>query len=68
MPRKELKVSGMSCGHCKAAVEAALKTLNGVNEVEVDLKSGKVIVDYDEGAAAEQELTEAIKNAGYEVV
>lgn len=68
MPKKELKVEGMSCGHCRAAVETALKTLDGVNDVEVQLETGKVIVDYDEGAAAEHELAEAIKNAGYEVV
>ena len=68
MPKKEIMVSGMSCSHCKAAVETALKTLKGVNEVDVDIKTGKVIIDYDEGAAAEQELMEAIKNAGYEIV
>jgi copper chaperone len=68
MEKVVLKVEGMSCGHCRAAVEAALKTLDGVNEVEVQLETGKVIVDYDEGAAAEHELAEAIRNAGYEVV
>lgn len=68
MPKKELKVSGMTCSHCRAAVETALKTLNGVNAVDVDLATGNVIVDYDDGAAAEQELTEAIRNAGYEVI
>lgn len=68
MPKKELKVEGMSCGHCKAAVEAALKTLDGVNEVEVRLDSGTVVVDYQEGALAEEELMEAVKNAGYQVV
>lgn len=68
MPKKELNVSGMSCSHCSAAVEQALKTLDGVNEVEVNLETGKVIVDYDAGAAAEKELDEAIRNAGYEVV
>jgi len=68
VPKKELKVEGMSCGHCKAAVEAALKTLDGVNEVEVRLDSGTVVVDYQEGALAEEELMEAVKNAGYQVV
>jgi copper ion binding protein len=68
MPKKELQVSGMTCMHCRAAVETALKTLKGVNQVDVDLETGKVIVDYDDGAAAEQELREAIKNAGYQVV
>ncbi len=67
MPKMELNVSGMSCGHCKAAVEKALKTLDGVNEVEVNLETGQVIVDYDQGAAAEKELAEAIRNAGYEI-
>lgn len=67
MPKKELKVSGMTCGHCRAAVETALKTLDGVNSVDVDLKTGRVLVDYEEGKAAEQELMDAVKNAGYEV-
>lgn len=68
MPKKEIQVSGMTCNHCKAAVEKALKTLDGVNEVDVQIETGKVTVDYDEGAAAEKELLEAIKNAGYEVL
>jgi copper chaperone len=68
VPKKELQVSGMTCDHCKAAVEKALKTLEGVNDVDVQIKTGKVTVDYDEGAAAEKELVEAIKNAGYEVL
>ena len=68
MPKKEIQVSGMTCNHCKAAVEKALKTLDGVNEVDVQIETGKVTVDYDEGAAAENELLEAIKNAGYEVL
>ncbi len=68
MPKKELKVEGMSCEHCRAAVETALKTLDGVNEVEVQLETGTVTVDYDEGRGAEEELSEAIQNAGYKVV
>lgn len=68
MPTKELQVSGMTCNHCKAAIEDALKTLDGVNEVQVDLETGKIIVDYDEGKAAEQELMEAVQNAGYQVI
>ncbi len=37
----ELNITGMSCGHCKAAVEKALKTVNGVSTVEVNLEQGK---------------------------
>jgi len=35
--KKTLLVEGMSCGHCEKAVKNALKELNGVLKVEVDL-------------------------------
>jgi copper chaperone len=41
----ELNVTGMTCGHCKAAVETALKNVEGVNLVQVDLASGKASVE-----------------------
>jgi copper chaperone len=37
----ELNVTGMSCGHCKAAVENALKKVSGVQGVQVNLEAGK---------------------------
>ena len=37
-----LKVSGMSCGHCKEAVERSIGVLPGVSRVEVNVKAGKV--------------------------
>jgi copper chaperone len=40
----ELNVSGMTCGHCKAAVEGALKKITGVNGVEVNLEQGKALI------------------------
>lgn len=45
-----LSVPDMSCGHCKASVEAALAPLPGMAPVEVDLTSRQVKVA---GAAAE---------------
>jgi copper chaperone len=44
----ELNVTGMSCGHCKAAVEKALKSVNGVSAVEVNLEQGKARVSGDQ--------------------
>jgi copper chaperone len=41
----ELNVTGMTCGHCKAAVEKALQNVSGVNTTQVDLASGKVSVE-----------------------
>jgi copper chaperone len=44
----ELNVTGMTCGHCKAAVEKALKSVSGVNTVEVNLEQGKARVSGDQ--------------------
>ena len=41
----ELNVSGMSCGHCKTAVESALKKVSGVQTVNVDLANGKANIE-----------------------
>ena len=59
----ELSVSGMTCGHCKAAVEGALKKVAGVAAVEVDLAAGKAKVS-GEGVQLEA-LVAAVAEEGY---
>ena len=36
----ELKVSGMTCGHCQTAVSKALQSVSGVQSAQVDLAKG----------------------------
>lgn len=36
-----IKVSGMSCKHCVGAVTKALESLDGLEEVAVDLEAGE---------------------------
>lgn len=64
---KTLDVQGMSCGHCKASVEGALKKLDGVKEAEANVTTGKVDVSFDEAKVNEQALKEAIEEQGYDV-
>ena len=52
-----LSVPDMTCGHCKASVEAALATVPGVAKVAVDLTSHRVDV---EGAAAPDAMGRAL--------
>lgn len=57
-------VSGMSCGHCKAAVTEEVMTVTGVESVDVDLDTKLVVVHgegLDDGA-----IRAAIDEAGYE--
>lgn len=67
MDKITIKVEGMSCGHCKAAVEKALKETAGVNDAEVDLASKSVEVTYDSDKVGRESLVKAIAGAGYDV-
>lgn len=58
----ELKVTGMSCGHCVKAVETALKGVSGVESVQVSLEQGKASV---QGNANPEQLVAAVVEEGY---
>ena len=67
MTEKTLNVEGMSCGHCKAAVEGELNKLSGVQRANADVEKGTVEVAYDEGTVTTEDLKGAIEEAGYTV-
>lgn len=61
-----ITVKGMSCNHCKASVEDTMSKLDGVENVNVDLESGKV--EYTETSPVELEkIRKAIEKIGFEV-
>ncbi|MBL0387589.1 heavy-metal-associated domain-containing protein [Tumebacillus sp. ITR2] len=62
-----LKVEGMSCGHCKAAVETALMEA-GAQKAVVNLEAGTVDVHFDPQKLTIDGVKEAIEEAGYDVV
>lgn len=57
-----LDSQGMSCGSFVKHVTEALRPLEGVSDVAVDLQSGRVKVS---GDSDSQALLAALKNAGY---
>jgi copper chaperone len=63
-----ISVNGMSCGHCKAAVEGSLSKLDGVAGAEVNLAAKNVLVKFDSSKISEAELKNEIEDAGYDVV
>ncbi|MBX3143955.1 MAG: heavy-metal-associated domain-containing protein [Trueperaceae bacterium] len=58
----ELKIDGMSCSHCQAAVKGALASVAGVQAVEVDLGAGLAKI---EGSADLGALIRAVEEEGY---
>ena len=63
----EIKVKGMSCGHCVAAMTKAMASLPGVSQVAVDLGSGRVTYEC-AAPIPKEDLDRAVKAAGFELV
>ncbi len=66
--QKTIKVGGMSCVRCSAAVEHALNAVDGVEECAVSYANGRAEVVFDDEAVNLKALERAIKKAGYEVL
>lgn len=62
----QISIEGMSCGHCSARVEKALKAVNGVAKVEVNLAAKNAVVEL-LGNIDNNVLKEAVEDAGYDV-
>ncbi len=58
----ELNVTGMTCGHCVRTVTEAVKAVDPMAEVQVDLGSKRVRV---QGQSSAEELIRALGAAGY---
>jgi copper chaperone len=59
-------VEGMTCGHCVAAVTEELSKLDGVSHVDVDLASGRVMIESSHPLDS-ADVAAAVDEAGYTV-
>ena len=66
METTELKVDGMTCESCVASVTKALKRVPGVQDVDIDLRSGIARVSGEHAAHQVPALVAALGEAGYE--
>lgn len=62
-----LLVEGMSCGHCKNAVEKAVGALSGVLLAEVDLAEKTLAVEFDASKITLDKIKEIVDEEGYTV-
>ena len=67
LTKETLAVGGMTCGHCKNAVEKAVRGLPGVLAAEVDLAAGKLSVEFDPAKTGLPAIKTAIVEEGYTV-
>lgn len=67
MTTSEYRVSGMSCGHCEAAVRSEVTRIPGVDGVDVSARTGRLIVT-SSGPIDQAAVLNAVDEAGYEAV
>jgi len=68
MKKAELKVSGMVCAACSAAIEKSLLNLDGVLQARVNLGTETAYVEYDPKKVNLAGLERAVRGAGYDVI
>ncbi len=64
MTTRTYSVPGISCGHCKSAIEGEIAPLADVESVVVDIDTKTVLVV---GDITEDAVRTAVDEAGYEV-
>lgn len=65
MKKENFEITGMSCASCAANVGNAVRSLSGVKDVNVNLISNNMTVEFDESAIDHNAIIQAVKKAGY---
>ena len=65
MPELRGVVKGMDCVNCVAKVKKNIEGLPGIKDVQLNLVSTKIIVDFDEDTSSEKTIVKTIKRLGY---
>ena len=63
--KQKFTVTGMTCSACSAHVDKAVRKLEGVSEVNVNLLGGSMTVEYDPAAETPEAIMAAVDAAGY---
>ncbi len=62
--KSNIKIQGMTCGHCKKAVENILSEENGVIQAAVVLENAEAAVTFDDAQTSLETLKKAINDSG----
>ena len=65
MQKVKFDIQGMTCSSCSAHVERAVSKLEGIKNVNVNLLSNNMIVEYDENKLNNEKIIKAVIDAGY---
>ena len=67
MTTTDLKITGMTCGHCEMSVREEVSEIPGVQDIQVSAQTGKLNVTA-EGEIDDAKVLAAVEEAGYSAV
>ncbi|KAB1191193.1 MULTISPECIES: heavy metal translocating P-type ATPase [Haloferax] len=65
--RAAFGVPDMDCPSCAGKVESSVRTLDGIGDVDPQVTTGRLVVDYDPDRTTLDDITSSIEGAGYTV-
>ena len=63
----DLKIEGMTCGHCEMSVTKELAKLAGAKDIKVSASQGSAHLSVDDSVATSA-IAEAVDEAGYKLI
>ncbi len=66
--KQKYDIIGMSCSACSAHIDKAVRHLDGVEDVNVNLLSNSMVVEYDEKKVDDAFIMKTVENAGYKAL
>lgn len=63
-----IPIGGMSCASCVKAVERAVKKIDGIKNIQVNLATEKATISYEAGKVKLYEIKAVIEKAGFKVL
>jgi len=68
MAKAILQLGALTCPSCMTKIQKGVENQDGVSNVKVLFNAGKVRADFDESQTSAEELSNVIKDLGYEVL
>lgn len=68
MQTTTFNIPSISCSACSSKIQEGVKSLTGVENVAVDLKSQQVKVDYNPENIMPKDIKKHISEMGYEII
>lgn len=65
MQKKKFNITGMTCSACQSHVEKAVRRLEGISKVNVNLLRNSMEAEFDESITGADKIIQAVENAGY---